>query len=81
MYTMHHKLYSVNHHLWKGSRSGADAVIALMELKPDDEPIVIAFNANKIKRIPLNFCIEQMKKQKEAISANNNDLLIKLRGR
>lgn len=56
-------------------------MMALMELKPDEEPVVIAIDSNEIKRVPLNACIEKINEQREAFSKGDVNLVIKLRGR
>ena len=65
----------------KGSRSGAEAVCALMELKPTEEPIIIAIQLNHLKRIPLSNCIQQLGEIKEALAKCDYETVIRLRGR
>jgi 6-phosphofructokinase 1 len=38
---------------------GYEAVVALLEAKPEDEPVLIGIRANRIIRLPLMECVEK----------------------
>lgn len=44
-----------------GCRMGAEAVIALMEMKIESDPCVISIESNQIVRVPLMQCVERTK--------------------
>lgn len=64
-----------------GCRMGAEAVLALMEAKPNTEASVISLDGNQAVRVPLMQCVERTKKVAAAMAAKDWNLAVKLRGR
>lgn len=64
-----------------GCRMGAEAVMALMDAKPDTEACVISLDGNQAVRVPLMGCVERTKKVAAAMAAKDWNLAVKLRGR
>src|SRR5512138_869913 len=58
---------------------GYEAVIAILEAKPEDEPIVIGTKANRIIRLPLMECVQKTKDVAEAIKAHDYEKAMSLR--
>jgi 6-phosphofructokinase 1 len=58
---------------------GYEAVIAILEAKPEDEPIVVGTRANRIIRIPLMQSVEQTRQVAAAISARDYEKAMALR--
>lgn len=42
-----------------GSRMGAEAVLALMEMTPESKPCVVSIDGNAIVRVPLMQCVQR----------------------
>ncbi|HEX2994839.1 MAG TPA: ATP-dependent 6-phosphofructokinase, partial [Anaerolineales bacterium] len=57
---------------------GYEAVIAILEAKPEDEPIVIGTKANRIIRLPLMECVQKTKDVAEAIKAHDYEKAMSL---
>jgi 6-phosphofructokinase 1 len=58
---------------------GYEAVSAILEAKPEDEPIVVGTRANRIIRIPLMQSVEQTRQVAEAIKARDYEKAMSLR--
>src|SRR5512133_662118 len=58
---------------------GYEAVIAILEAKPDDEPILVGTKANRIIRLPLMECVEKTRQVAEAIKAHDYEKAMSLR--
>src|SRR5512138_1070500 len=58
---------------------GYEAVVAILEAKPEDEPIVIGTKANRIIRLPLMECVEKTRQVAEAIKAHDYEKAMSLR--
>ncbi|VDK41776.1 unnamed protein product [Anisakis simplex] len=64
-----------------GCRMGAEAVLALMEMKPESEPCVISIDGNQMVRVPLMQCVLRTQEVQKAMDARDWDKAVKLRGR
>lgn len=64
-----------------GCRMGAEAVLALIEAKPETEACVISLDGNQAVRVPLMQCVDRTKKVAAAMAAKDWALAVKLRGR
>src|SRR5512134_3269972 len=58
---------------------GYEAVIAILEAKPEDEPILVGTKANNIIRMPLVECVERTRQVAEAIAAKDYEKAMSLR--
>src|SRR5512145_768317 len=58
---------------------GYEAVIAVLEAKPEDEPIVVGTRANRIIRIPLMDSVERTRQVAAAIKAQDYEKAMSLR--
>ena len=58
---------------------GHEAVLAVLEAKPEDEPIVVGTKANRIIRLPLVECVERTRQVAEAIKARDYEKAMSLR--
>ena len=58
---------------------GHEAVVAVLEANPADEPIVIGTKANRIIRLPLMECVEKTRQVAEAIKARDYEKAMALR--
>jgi 6-phosphofructokinase 1 len=58
---------------------GYEAVITLLEAKPQDEPILVGMKANRIIRLPLIECVEKTRQVTEAIKAKDYEKAMALR--
>jgi 6-phosphofructokinase 1 len=58
---------------------GYEAVIALLEAKPQDEPIIVGMKANRIIRLPLIECVEKTRQVTEVIKAKDYEKAMALR--
>jgi len=47
--------------LWQGCRMGAEAVLALMDAKPDTPACVISLDGNQAVRVPLLECVARVR--------------------
>uniref|UniRef100_A0A0N4ZWF9 ATP-dependent 6-phosphofructokinase n=1 Tax=Parastrongyloides trichosuri TaxID=131310 RepID=A0A0N4ZWF9_PARTI len=63
-----------------GSRMGAEAVLALMEMTPESEPCVISIEGNQIVRVPLMKCVIKTQEVQKAMNRLDFDLAVELRG-
>ena len=54
-----------------GTRMGSEAVLALMNAKPEAEPVVIALNGNTTCHIPLMGAVEKTKAVARAMHAKD----------
>ena len=63
-----------------GTRMGSEAVIALMNAKPESEPVVIAINGNQTCHIPLMGAVERTKAVAAAMAARDFKRAAELRG-
>ncbi|BES92592.1 Phosphohexokinase [Nesidiocoris tenuis] len=64
-----------------GCRMGAEAVIALMEAKPDADPVVVSLEGNQAVMLPLMKCVEKTKAVGQAMADKNWQMAIDLRGK
>jgi len=62
------------------TRLGAEAVIALMEAKPETPPCVISLCGNQAVRVPLMECVRKTKSVQEAMDAQRFEEAASLRG-
>ncbi|HET6823281.1 MAG TPA: 6-phosphofructokinase [Anaerolineales bacterium] len=58
---------------------GYEAVIAALEARPEEEPIVVGTRANRIIRLPLVACVEKTRQVVEAIKARDYEKAMSLR--
>src|SRR5215216_4479535 len=58
---------------------GYEAVIAILESKPEDEPIVVGTRGNHIIRLPLMECVEQTRQVAAAIKDRDYEKAMSLR--
>lgn len=58
---------------------GYEAVITLLNARPEDEPVVVGTKANHIKQFPLMECVEKSRTVSEAIDAKDYEKAISLR--
>ena len=58
---------------------GYEAVIAALEAKPEDEPIVVGTRANRIIRLPLMECVERTRQVAAAIKDRDYEKAMSLR--
>lgn len=63
-----------------GTRMGSEAVIALMNAKPESEPVVIAINGNQTCHVPLMGAVERTKAVAAAMAAKDFKRATELRG-
>ncbi|CAC5377584.1 unnamed protein product [Mytilus coruscus] len=64
-----------------GARMGAEAVLALMDAKPDTPACVVSLDGNQTVRVPLMECVERTKSVQEAMNKKNFQEAVKLRGK
>ncbi|HLO30318.1 MAG TPA: 6-phosphofructokinase [Anaerolineales bacterium] len=58
---------------------GYEAVVALLQAKPRDEPILVGTKGNRIIRLPLMECVERTRQVAEAIQAKDYEKAMALR--
>ncbi|RPJ18502.1 MAG: 6-phosphofructokinase, partial [Chloroflexi bacterium] len=58
---------------------GYEAVIAILEAKPEDDPILVGTKANRIIRLPLMECVQKTRQVAEAINAKDYEKAMALR--
>jgi 6-phosphofructokinase 1 len=58
---------------------GHEAVNAILEAKPEDEPLHIGFKGNRVTRLPLMECVEKTQAVAEAIEAKDYEQAMTLR--
>jgi 6-phosphofructokinase 1 len=58
---------------------GHEAVIAILEAKPEEDPIVVGTRANRIVRIPMMESVQKTKQVAEAINAHDYERAMSLR--
>jgi 6-phosphofructokinase 1 len=58
---------------------GYEAVVAILESKPEDEPIVVGTRGNRIIRLPLMECVERTRQVAEAIKNRDYEKAMSLR--
>jgi 6-phosphofructokinase 1 len=63
-----------------GTRMGSEAVLALMNAKPDSTPVVIALNGNQTCHIPLMDSVEKTKAVAKAMAERDFARAVELRG-
>ena len=63
-----------------GTRMGSEAVVALMNAKPEHEPVVIGINGNQTCHIPLMGAVEKTKNVAAAMAAKDFKRATELRG-
>jgi len=56
---------------------GHEAVIAILNAKPEDEPVVMRSKANRISSLPLMECVEKTRAVAEAIAAKDYEKAMK----
>jgi 6-phosphofructokinase 1 len=61
------------------TRFGHDAVITLLNAKPEDEPVVMCTRANRIVQMPLMECVEKTRAVAAAIAAKDYEKAMSLR--
>jgi 6-phosphofructokinase 1 len=61
------------------TRLGYEAVITLLNAKPEDEPVVMCTRANRISQSPLMECVEQTRAVATAIAAKDYEKAMSLR--
>uniref|UniRef100_A0A0N4Z0F0 ATP-dependent 6-phosphofructokinase n=1 Tax=Parastrongyloides trichosuri TaxID=131310 RepID=A0A0N4Z0F0_PARTI len=64
-----------------GTRMGAEAVLALMEMTPESHPSVISIDGNQIVRVPLMKCVERTQAVQKAMDNKDFSRAVELRGR
>ncbi|KAL7302758.1 ATP-dependent 6-phosphofructokinase isoform X1 [Trichogramma pretiosum] len=64
-----------------GCRMGAEAVMALVEAKPNTEACVVTLDGNQAVRLPLMECVKRTKAVAQAMADKNWDLAVQLRGK
>ncbi len=62
-----------------GTLLGYDAVNAIIEAKPEDEPLQIGFKGNRIVRLPLMDCVQKTHAVAEAVEAKDYEKAMSLR--
>ena len=62
-----------------GTLLGHEAVNAILEAKPEDEPLHIGFKGNRVTRLPLMDCVEKTQAVAEAIEAKDYERAMTLR--
>jgi 6-phosphofructokinase 1 len=62
-----------------GTLLGHEAVNAILEAKPEDEPLHIGFKGNRVTRLPLMECVEKTQAVSEAIEAKDYEQAMTLR--
>lgn len=63
-----------------GTRMGSEAVLALMNAKPENEPVVISLNGNQTCYVPLMASVEKTKAVGKGMEARDFSTVIELRG-
>jgi 6-phosphofructokinase 1 len=58
---------------------GHEAIVAILEAKPEDDPIVVGTRANRIVRIPMMESVQKTKQVAEAINAHDYERAMSLR--
>ncbi|MCX6067217.1 MAG: 6-phosphofructokinase, partial [Chloroflexi bacterium] len=58
---------------------GYQAVITILNAKPEDEPLLVGIKANRIVRLPLIECVERTRAVAEAITAKDYEKAMDLR--
>jgi len=58
---------------------GYEAVIAILEARPEDDPILVGTRANRIIRLPLMECVQKTRQVAEAINAKDYEKAMALR--
>jgi 6-phosphofructokinase 1 len=58
---------------------GHEAVVAILEAKPEDDPIVVGTRANRLVRIPMMESVQRTKQVAEAINAHDYERAMSLR--
>lgn len=56
-----------------GTRMGAEAVLALLEMRPESHPVVISTDGNQMVRVPLMQCVERTKEVQKAMDEKDWD--------
>jgi len=62
-----------------GTLLGNDAVVTLLNARPEDEPVVVGTKANHITHFPLMECVERTRAVAEAIAAKDYEKAMSLR--
>ena len=60
---------------------GAEAVLALFEMTPESEAVVVSLDGNQAVRVPLMACVEKTKQVAQAMANKEWDKAVELRGR
>ena len=58
---------------------GYEAVITVLDAKPEDEPVLVGTKANRIIRLPLMECVERTRQVAQAIQARDYEKAMSLR--
>ncbi|XP_065160221.1 ATP-dependent 6-phosphofructokinase isoform X3 [Atheta coriaria] len=61
-------------------RMGAEAVLAVLEANPNDQPLCISLDGNQIIRLPLMECVRQTLAVGQALANKDFEMASKLRG-
>ncbi|KAI3420275.1 hypothetical protein GPALN_003589 [Globodera pallida] len=64
-----------------GCRTGAEATLALMEMKNESEPCVISIDGTQIVRVPLMECVRKTQEIQRAMEERNFERARELRGK
>ncbi|CAG0887561.1 unnamed protein product [Darwinula stevensoni] len=64
-----------------GCRMGAEAVMALFEMTPESEAVVVSLDGNQAVRLPLMACVEKTKQVAQAMREKRWEEACELRGR
>ena len=64
-----------------GCRMGSEAVMALMDAKPDSDPIVVSLKGNSAVRVDLMECVKKTQAVAQAMADRKWDLAVELRGK
>lgn len=67
--------------MMQGSRLGAETVLAVLELRPEDDPVVVVLYNNTVQRVELSSAVDKVKLVKELLEQNRFQEAIELRGR
>jgi len=61
----------------QGCRMGAEAVLALMDAKPDTPACVVSLDGNQTVRVPLMECVERVRNISSALNLALQSLVIR----
>jgi len=61
----------------QGCRMGAEAVLALMDAKPDTPACVVSLDGNQTVRVPLMECVERVRNISSTVNLALQSLVIR----